>query len=75
MARGRRAALSLEEQLVKITEDIENLESSLKELKQTKRDLEVQIRQNNLAELDRVIAEKGFTFEQVMEMLNGGKDK
>lgn len=75
MARGRRSTLSLEEQLVKITEDIENMEISLKEMKQTKKDLETQIRQNNLAELDRVIVEKGFTFEQVMDMLNGGKDK
>lgn len=75
MARGRRAALSLEEQLEKITNEIENMENSLKEMKHAKKELEAQIRQNNLAELDRVIAEKGFTFEQVMDMLNGGKDK
>ena len=37
MARGRKAALSLDEQLAKITTEIENMESSLKEMKKQRR--------------------------------------
>ena len=69
MARGRKA-LSLDEQLAKITTEIENMESSLKEMKKAKKDLEDQIRQTRLAELDEIITEKGLTFEQVRELLD-----
>lgn len=37
MARGRKPSLSLDEQLAKITTEIENMESSLKEMKQAKK--------------------------------------
>ena len=70
MARGRKAALSLDEQLAKITTEIENMETSLKEMKQAKKELEDQIRQTRLAELDELISEKGLTFEQVRELLD-----
>ena len=69
MARGRKS-LSLDEQLVKITAEIENMENSLKEMKQAKKDLEEQIRQARLAELDEIISEKGLSFEEVKELLN-----
>ena len=69
MARGRKN-LTLEEQLAKITTEIENMETSLKEMKQAKKDLEDQIRQTRLAELDEIITEKGLTFEQVRELLD-----
>lgn len=62
--------LSLDEQLAKITTEIENMENSLKEMKQAKKDLEDQIKQARLAELDELISEKGLTFEEVKEMLN-----
>ena len=68
MARGKK--LSLEEQLAKITIEIENMETSLKEMKQAKKELEDQIRQTRLAELDEIITEKGLTFEQVRELLD-----
>lgn len=68
MARGKRK-LSLEEQLVKITAEIEKMESSLKEMKQAKKDLEEQIRQARLSELDDIISEKGLSFEEVKKML------
>ena len=68
MARGKRK-LSLEEQLAKITAEIENMESSLKEMKQAKKDLEEQIRQARLSELDDIISEKGLSFEEVKKML------
>ena len=69
MARGRKS-LTLDEQLAKITTEIENMESSLKEMKQAKKDLEEQIKQARLAELDEIISEKGLTFEQVRELLD-----
>ena len=69
MARGRKN-LTLDEQLAKITTEIENMETSLKEMKQAKKELEDQIRQTRLAELDEIITEKGLTFEQVRELLD-----
>ena len=68
MARGRKA-LSLDEQLVKITTEIDNMENSLKEMKKAKKDLEDQIKQARLAELDELISEKGLSFEEVKKML------
>ena len=69
MARGRKS-LSLDEQLEKITIEIDNMESSLKEMKKAKKDLEDQIKQARLAELDEIIAEKGLSFEEVKELLS-----
>ena len=68
MARGRKS-LSLDEQLEKITAEIDNMESSLKEMKKAKKDLEEQIRQARLVELDDLITEKGLSFEEVKKML------
>lgn len=69
MARGRKPSLSLDEQLEKITTEIENMEKSLKEMKQAKKDLEDQIKQTRLAELDNIISEKGLSFDEVKKML------
>ena len=69
MARGRKASLTLDEQLEKITTEIENMESSLKEMKKAKKDLEEQIKQARLSELDEIISEKGLSFEEVKKML------
>lgn len=69
MARGRKPALSLDEQLVKITAEIENMKASLKEMEKAKKDLEEQIRQARLIELDDLISEKGLTFDEVKKML------
>ena len=68
MARGRKS-LTLDEQLAKITTEIENMELSLKEMKQAKKDLEEQIKQARLAELNDIISEKGLSFEEVKKML------
>ena len=69
MARGRKSSLTLDEQLVKITTEIENMENSLKEMKKAKKDLEEQIKQARLSELDDIISEKGLSFEEVKKML------
>ena len=68
MARGRKS-LTLDEQLAKITTEIENMENSLKEMKKAKKDLENQIKQARLSELDDIISEKGLSFEEVKELL------
>ena len=69
MARGRKS-LTLDEQLAKITTEIDNMESSLKEMKKAKKDLEDQIKQARLSELDDIISEKGLSFEEVKKMLS-----
>ena len=66
--RGRKN-LTLDEQLTKITTEIEKMESSLKEMKKAKKELEEQIRQARLSELDELIQENGLTFEELKEML------
>lgn len=68
MPRGKKN-LTLDEQLEKITTEIENMETSLKEMKKAKKDLEEQIRQARLSELDDIISEKGLSFEEVKKML------
>ena len=67
MARGKK--LSLDEQLAKITTEIENMESSLKEMKKAKKDLEEQIKQARLSELDELITENGLSIEDIKELL------
>ena len=68
MPRGKKN-LTLDEQLAKITTEIDNMENSLKEMKKAKKDLEDQIKQARLAELDEIISEKGLSFEEVKKML------
>lgn len=68
MPRGRKT-LTLEEQLEKITNEIENMEKSLNELKKTKIELEEQVKMNRLSELDKLIIESGKTYEEIKELL------
>ena len=46
------------------------MENSLKEMKQTKKELEEQIRHAQLSELNDLINERGLTFEEVKKMLS-----
>lgn len=69
MPRGKRM-YTLEEQLERITNEIDKMESSLKELRSTKQEIEAQIRQNRLVELDELIVLKGLTFDQVKDRLS-----
>ncbi len=75
MPRGRKPALTLEEQLQKITEEIDDLKANIKELEKAKEDLEEQIRLNRLSELDDLITESGLSFEEVKELLNREQDE
>ena len=68
MPRGKKN-LTLDEQLAKISAEIENMENSLKELKKTKKELQEQIKQARLSELDELITEKGMSIEDIKELL------
>ena len=69
MARGKKK-LTLDEQLTKVTAEIEATEATLTELKETKKKLEEQIHQQRLSELDELIQEKGLSFDELKEMLS-----
>lgn len=71
MARGRKS-YTLDEQLNKVTNEIENMEIELKKMKQLRAELEQRIRQNKLAELDQLMSSKGLSFEELKEMLIAG---
>ena len=69
MPRGKKN-LTLDEQLAKISTEIENMEVSLKELKKTKKELEEQIEKARLSELNEIIKASGKSIEEVKEMLS-----
>ena len=69
MARGKKK-LTLDEQLTKVTAEIEVTEATLTELKTTKKELEEQIHQQRLSELDELIQEKGLSFDEIKEILS-----
>lgn len=68
MPRGKKN-LTLDEQLAKISAEIENMENSLKEMKKTKKELEEQIEHNRLLELNEIIKASGKSIEEVKEIL------
>ena len=70
MARGRRKqTATLEEKIVEITSEMENTESTLKALKAERKDLENQLRVKELDDLDKLMKEKGISFEKLKEMI------
>lgn len=72
MARGKKT-LTLEEQLEKITNEIEELETNLKDKKDMKKNLEAQIKANRLEQLDKLISSSGMSLEDVKELLSKAK--
>ena len=68
MARGKKN-LTLDEQLDRITKEINNMEDSLIELNKAKNDLEEQIHRNKLEELDELIVKSGLSIDEVKELL------
>lgn len=68
MARGKKN-YTLDEQLEKITKEIDNMEQSLKELKQAKKELEEQIKMNRLSELDELISSRGLSLDDIKNMI------
>lgn len=75
MARGRKPALTLNEQLTKVTEEIDSMKENIKELEKTKKDLEAQIKMNQLSELNEMITESGLSYDEVRELLNREQDE
>lgn len=68
MARGKKN-LTLEDQLLQLTSEIESMESSINEKKKLKKELEEQVKMNRLSELDELITISGKSFEEVKELL------
>ena len=69
MARGKKN-LTLEEELSKITEQIDVMESALQKLKIHKAELEERVKQAQLAELYDMIMQSGKSFEEIKELIN-----
>lgn len=70
MARGRKS-YTLEEKLQNVTNDIENTKQCLKKLEEEKKELELQIKQQRLEEIDKLMTQNGKTFDDVMAFLVG----
>lgn len=69
MARGRKKALNLDEQLAKVVSEIAETEDHLKELKDTKKELEEQVKMSRVAALDELIASSGLSLDEVKKLL------
>ena len=70
MARKKKVTLTLEEQLNKVTSDIEQTKETLKSLEKSKKELEDKIKMDRLATLDDIIQKSGKSYEEVKELLN-----
>ena len=70
MARGRKS-YTLEEKLQNVTNDIENTKLCLQKLEEEKKELEIQIKQQRLEEIDKMMVQNGKTFDDVMAFLAG----
>lgn len=68
MARGKKN-LTLEEELAKITEQIDVMESALHKLKIHKAELEEKVKQAQLAELYDMIMQSGKSFEEIKTLI------
>ena len=76
MARTKKVILTPEEQIEKLTADIEAAKEHVKEMEKQKKDLEEQIRINRLNELDELITASGKSIDEVKALLSGnGKSK
>ena len=69
MPRGRKKALTPEEQLEKLFSEIEETENKLKELKAKRKELEEAIKMNRVVELDEFISSRGLSIDEVKELL------
>ena len=68
MARGRKS-YTLEEKLQNVTNDIENTKMCLQKLETEKKEIELQIKQQKLEEIEKLINASGKTFDEVKELL------
>lgn len=70
MARPKKVVLTPEEELEKLTADIESAKENLKELEKQKKELEVQIKMDRLAAIDDLISASGKSLEEVKALLS-----
>ena len=68
MARGRKS-YTLEEKLERVNSDIENTKMCLQKLETEKKEIELQIKQQKLEEIEKLINASGKTFDEVKELL------
>lgn len=68
MARGRKS-YTLEEKLEIVNKDIENTKQCLQKLETEKKEIELQIKQQKLEEIEKLINASGKTFDEVKELL------
>ncbi len=71
MARGRKKALSLDEQLEQIVNEIAEQEQNLKDLKSKKKDIEKEIKNQKNEELLALIQESGKSIDEVRSLIMG----
>lgn len=69
MARGRKKALTLDEQLKNVISELEETEGKLKELKKQKEELQSQIKMKQVEELNDFISSRGLSIDEVKELL------
>ncbi|KAI4438976.1 flagellar export protein FliJ [Schaedlerella arabinosiphila] len=71
MARGRKKALSLDEQLEQIVNEIAEQEQNLKDLKSKKKEIEKEIKSQKNEELLALIQESGKSIDEVRSLIMG----
>ena len=71
MARGRKKALSLDEQLEQIVNEIAEQEQNLKNLKSKKKEIEKEIKSQKNEELLALIQESGKSIDEVRNLIMG----
>ena len=69
MARGRKKALSLDEQLEQIVNEIAEQEQNLKDLKSKKKEIEKEIKSQKNEELLALIQESGKSIDEVRSLI------
>ncbi len=71
MPRGRKKQenILLEEKLADVTEQIEKVETTLKELRRQKKEIEQQIEERKKEQLYKAVIESGKTIEEILEVL------
>lgn len=71
MPRGRKKQenILLEEKLADVTEQIEKVETTLKELRRQKKEIEQQIEERKKEQLYKAVIKSGKTIEEILEVL------
>lgn len=73
MARGRKAARSLDEEILSVEEQIKKEEASLKELKSHLAALKSKKKEEEMAKLFDVMEENGLNVDDIISMLNANQ--